>query len=86
MGRKRLKNTGGFNQEGVKVVTGPAGCKRKPAGINIVRSFLKGVICLPDALHAAVIPMDTIVFPAPPRKAEIKIRGKSISFCCIRGL
>jgi hypothetical protein len=30
--------------------------------------------------------MDTMVFPAPPRKAEIKIRGKSISSCCIKGL
>jgi hypothetical protein len=28
--------------------------------------------------------MDTMVFPAPPRRAEIKIRGKSISSCGIR--
>jgi hypothetical protein len=36
---------------------------------------------LPKSFQAAVIPMDTMVFPAPPRRAEINIRGKSISSC-----
>jgi hypothetical protein len=38
---------------------------------------------LPDALKAAVIPIDNKVFPDPPRRAAIIIRGNSIPIGCI---
>jgi hypothetical protein len=30
-----------------------------------------------------MIPIDSMVFPEPPRRAAIKILGNSISFCSI---
>jgi hypothetical protein len=38
---------------------------------------------LPDPLNAAVIPIDNKVFPDPPRRAAIIIRGNSIALGCI---
>jgi len=61
-----------LGQEGVEIVAGPASRKGEPARINIIRYLLKGVICLPNDFHAAVIPIDSMVLPDPPRRAKLK--------------
>jgi hypothetical protein len=41
---------------------------------------------LPSLRQAAIIPIDSMVFPAPPRKPAIKILGKSIKVWRISGV
>ena len=41
--------------------------------------FLKGVMAIPRLRQDAINPREIIVFPEPPRRAAIKIRGKAMS-------
>jgi hypothetical protein len=72
---KGKENLIGGHQEGVQIMTGLAG--RQAASIKS-GPFLKGAMAIPRLRQDAINPTETIVFPEPPRRAAIMIRGKAM--------